>query len=133
MNRALVINDGARGSVVRWLLDLGVEVYSKTPAQFVGLNRWGEPVDLLVVDLESQAQHLSSSVRSWDMLLAFQERNHTGIEPPVVVMTMFNDVGNRLLGNIHAVSAYVLKPVRRETFVSTVRRILKPKEVSTTW
>ena len=39
-------------------------------------------------------------------------------------MSATNDAGSRLLGNINAVSAYLLKPVRIEHFVSTVQRLL---------
>ena len=131
MQRVLFIQDRSTGyTPLRMALEgLGLEVHCETPTQFVASGRWDEPLDLLVLDLD--VQELPEGMRGWDVLRKFWEYNHSGTEPKVVVMSRFNDVGSRLLADICAVSAYVLKPTLHDEIVLTVQRVLRLRGVST--
>ena len=109
---------------------LGLDVHYETPAQFEALDRWDEPLDLLILDLDMQ--ELPGRIRGWDMLHIFREYNHSGTEPKVLVMTVCNETGSHLLDNINAVHAYLLKPVQTDVFVAAVQRLLRLKGASAT-
>jgi len=131
MPRVLVIDDClTTGAPLRMVLqNLGMEVYCETPAGLDIAKGWSEPVDLLVVDLE--AEDLPQNYHSgWDIVQMFKDYNYTGMEPKVVVVTESNYLSSRLLGNVHAVSAYLLKPLRADDLASTVQRILGTWDVS---
>ena len=132
MPRVLVIDDClTSGAPLRMVLQsLGMEVYCETPLGLSEAGWWSEPVDLVIVDLESE--DMPPHRGGWDIVQMFKDYNHTGVEPKMVVMTEFNDVGSRLLGNVHAVSAYLLKPIQADNLASTVLRILGTWDVSLT-
>ncbi len=131
MYRVLVIQDRSSSEAhLRMMLEgIGLVVYYETPVGFFENDRWEAPVDLVAVDLEPS--ELPPNMSGWDLVQMFKERNHTGLEPQMVVMTRFDDVFSHLLGTISTVSAYLVKPVSTVRFISTVQRLLEIGDAST--
>jgi len=133
MYRVLVIQDRSPfvAPMCTVLEEVGLVAYHETPMQLFESGRWSDPVDLLILDLEPK--EIPPNMRGWDILEMFMDFNHAGTEPAVVVMTESNEAPSRLLGNIHAVSAYLLKPVRTGELLSTVFQVLGLEGAPPVW
>ncbi len=135
MHCVLVIQDRLASTVpvCTTLQGMGLEVYCKTPREFLEGGRWYDPIDLVIVDLD--AQQRPPNVRGWDVVLELMVRNYTGKEPKVIVMTAWDgkDPSSPLLGDMLVVSAYLHKPVRTDTFITTVAQVLKLEGLPPAW
>ncbi len=110
MAKVLIVEDivETAEAIQAVLEDLGLTVFTAQHGEDgIALFEQEEP-ELIILDLE-----LPDDMDGWQVLDTIQERRRSK-EPVIIVTTVYGDVSNRLMGRLHGVYCYLVKPFSLE-------------------